>query len=810
MLCAVGVRAGQTLNMANPTEFFTNLASRLLKTEMGLDLARIQIYPTNYYTPAVHRLLQVTANLLDSSTNNPYPTIFRPCFISDGSNIFIAGYQLVNGPDSSPTSPTFLRLPIDLNDPSFLGRGRIGRFPTHLNVYGVPWIIGARKGLPNLNEIAMQSVAQITRKLLISRPSLYADFSQYKTTQMYVVGVSNVVGVEVWNSYRTNYPRPVYIQADGVLSMTLTNDAPGFRPISRRYALGGANVVTNMGAISLGSNQWQGTGWMPEQFALPNSQSFQVPLLTNVVFIPDSIYQQNPPALIQVTNIATIWSINLPGPPFPQPLWGLNITNRIRCIILDGGVAGRVIDYVQLDGLNTFRDLAGEIYTSNRLAGVTNMWSTNGPVNGIVGSMPLGLVNQIEISDGDIQSSDSDWANQMLSPPFGVAREFAIDAFRMFLQLQPLFNQDTGNTNLVMQVPFTPTSKKYQPLTWQANDPLVHYTIDDLNHLGVPNTVYSATPPNHVVPSVASNFWRYTDRYDPWGGNPSKGLVDPNLDVNMALKDPMVRASDDWDFPSNAPLSFTALGRIHRGTPWQTIYFKASDITNYITWTKWTGDSVVWSAGSSSIPDASFSRPVMDRDLINVLGPMLSTNNPSQQLSINNPDAGAWLAVLDGIPVLTNSTPVTTLIMSSNSPQASLISQSIANTRSNSVPTRRFAHLGDILATPQLSEQSPFLDRSFLQWPSAGGLSDELVECIPTRLLPLLREDFIGSAVWSGNQFWVQFTGYDGYAYALEGSSNLVDWVTIGIQWPTNGVFSFLAPAPSSTGRQFYRSVLVQ
>jgi hypothetical protein len=41
----------------------------LLKSELNLDLNKLQVYPTNYYTPSVHRLLQVAANLYDCTTN---------------------------------------------------------------------------------------------------------------------------------------------------------------------------------------------------------------------------------------------------------------------------------------------------------------------------------------------------------------------------------------------------------------------------------------------------------------------------------------------------------------------------------------------------------------------------------------------------------------------------------------------------------------------------------------------------------------------------------------------------------------------
>jgi hypothetical protein len=44
------------------------------------------------------------------------------------------------------------------------------------------------------------------------------------------------------------------------------------------------------------------------------------------------------------------------------------------------------------------------------------------------------------------------------------------------------------------------------------------------------------------------------------------------MPVNLSFKDPLVRGSDDWDFPTNKFPGIGWLGRVHRGTPWQTVY----------------------------------------------------------------------------------------------------------------------------------------------------------------------------------------------------------------------------------------------
>src|SRR4051812_48945152 len=63
-------RAGPIVTTDSAIGFFTNLASRLLESELKLPLNHIQLYPTNQYTPAVHRLLQVSANLYNAATDH--------------------------------------------------------------------------------------------------------------------------------------------------------------------------------------------------------------------------------------------------------------------------------------------------------------------------------------------------------------------------------------------------------------------------------------------------------------------------------------------------------------------------------------------------------------------------------------------------------------------------------------------------------------------------------------------------------------------------------------------------------------------
>jgi hypothetical protein len=52
-----------------------------------------------------------------------------------------------------------------------------------------------------------------------------------------------------------------------------------------------------------------------------------------------------------------------------------------------------------------------------------------------------------------------------------------------------------------------------------------------------------------------------------------------------------------------------------------------------------------------------------------------------------------------------------------------------------------------------------------------------------------------------------QFTGYDGYSYAVEVSTNLVEWASVSTNCPNDGVFIFLDARGARS--RFYRSVLL-
>ncbi len=201
------------------------------------------------------------------------------------------------------------------------------------------------------------------------------------------------------------------------------------------------------------------------------------------------------------------------------------------------------------------------------------------------------------------------------------------DYFKAFFTGAPI--QEDGqifyNNDLTNQAPYTPTRTMYNLTLWQANDPLVHYLASDMSESNSFTGVHRTDDPlnaNSPIPTVIQNALGQSgaiigdDRYQPWGRIMQFGILN-NVDknrFNLSYRDPLVYSPDNWDFPTNAGLPVDWIGRVHRGTPWQTIYLKSTNILAYfnpiipanglLTWMDWTGDS------DSS--DAANEAPVMD------------------------------------------------------------------------------------------------------------------------------------------------------------------------------------------------------
>jgi hypothetical protein len=770
-------------------EFFTNAADRMLRaytanwinqgpnafgvftntfgasTTNAFGIGNIPVYVNGQfvYTPAVNRILQLAANIYDATTSqtdtlgNNLPSVFRPLLTRTNAagNIYISGFvqqtSLIKGmplgDETNVTDNPDLALPVEITSLP-VGQNML------TNVYGVPWIIGAKKGLPNFNKFSMESAFQITRKLQFTRNTNSTPW-QYASNQIYFMGITNLYGVQCWNSYHSNYTGPVSVMSRLAMQMDITNDAGyTYNPYPNGV------IVPSVA-----------------QFSTWNALSFILPFVTNATF--NFLYVSNGSAIYLYGNSIAANNSTYPPQFIPQlssntnyldkgtpplPHFVLLMTNRLQVAIIDYSddpvrlSKGHVIDYVQLNGMDATNDLNSEIAYLQSADG-TSLWDTN-LVTG--SSMTVGVNNQFLISkNGNAPAAGNGasgaWTTAQIP---GLPRSANSPALES-LYFNKFFANSTSNsivyngsvypviyTSPNLQAPYTPSLNRVQRYTWQANDPLVHYLIGDLNDTANDNN------PQFVV-DWPWNLIQINDRYMPWGGGTINLNTPDNFNTanayNMTLKDPLVASSDNWDFPTNKFPTIGWIGRVHRGTPWQTVYLKSSDILaggGITNWTDWTGNQNYF--------DATNSSPTQDRTLFDLFTTAFNDNATRGQLSVNvgagssDPAAGlaAWSALFSGVVVPTNvvSSPPfviqpagaynATLALTNQPPLAQIVA-GINATRAGLTNldglTNTFEHVGDILRTPQLTEQ-------FLKMLGITNTpSDAIMEWLPQQTMSLLR-----------------------------------------------------------------------
>ena len=728
-----------------PVDFFTNAANRMLgqiTNQIGypLSAANIPLYPTNYYTPAVHRILQLAANIFDASTNQTvpligaqtnafFPSVFRPIFTSKGGNVWISGYQEVTR--ALPLSFDYWDLARASNNPGPL---------QGINIYGVPWVIGAKKGMPNFNEFAMETAISVSRKLKLTKPSPGSS-SITDVKQMFEVGISNTIATEALNSYLSSYPRGLTLSVSNEVGIGVTNQF-------------GANLIpggwrTFVPFMPLPTNVPAGT-WPPFINQSPYNNSILVPLKSGFVFFTNATYVDTPgPAFFEPNNPADFRS----AASNAMPELFLTTTNRVQFSLVDTTVnPHRVVDFVNLENISTI-DVSAAIRNQTQCGDPTRdkytYWCDHqisggsGYVPGI--AMNQGVNYQIGVSAGIPNPlSLQQWSDAGGDP----ANYSQIQKFQGFLFGNLPADQDTNT----MQTPFNPTAYIYQHFSWQANDPLVHYTVGDLIDPA------RQTVDNAIGSPPLDNIGSLNTRYRPWGGNPlNQSQGDPTI-YNVGLKDPGVRQSADWDFMTNKFPTLGWLGRVHRGTPWQTVYMK-SPLMATNDWQNWAGDTTIITNGTALSQDSAFSVPVSDYQLFDLFTTAPNENASRGRLDINQTNLAAWSAVLSGVNVVTNSlggltgpatlTPAGVYDPSNPAPAVARIWESINATRTSTnrvFPNASFQHLGDVLATPQLTVMSPFLNTNAtggvagtgLASPGANGINDAIMERIPQQIMSLL------------------------------------------------------------------------
>jgi hypothetical protein len=894
-----------SLQRWNPLSWFTNAADRLLLTEFtnGLPIVRSPEiarnvardarsfapfgFPvhgavpladgslTNYvYDAQVHRLLQLAANIYDyanaperndlnvaagTGTNNfrlHAPHVFRPRFYVDDRSpdvLRIGDYELVENP--ALVAQRWLTPDQALNFVRAAHRGLPGSVipSTDINVLGIPWVIGAKKGLPNFNEGFWQTAVQLTRRLVITKPTSESVLPDgqlpftgsngrgFRTLAQYRITLTNSIGIEGLNSYSFNFPVPVQVDVWQTNRYVLYAENPNgtLTPVMAPPPLQ-QRLVRRLPAGAWEAGEVVG---------------FRETVTTNVIYDPirRQVFRAN------LTNVGYV-DVGI------QPALTLAVTNQMVFAVTTTGNPRRLLDVVSMQSViyetNITRYLGGQggpnaitvagVSGDQRPGGeMSRFWLTNRVAAG--GTM--GITNQFAMSLGrfagqgryDLLWRDARGAGVRLQD-----KNFSIDGLNFFLYLtnrtgftagrDTELRREFGGTSV--QVGFNPSPLLVFTDRRMANDPLVHYHREDLlpgytavalASPGFPGAYAAEVERNgarllqdgSVWPlnwrtngarwlnfvfgpvgfrvagdwpnTLTTNFWtdqipvsplaastntaprRYQVAKAPWGRVPQLGVTATGGNVfarrNLAIKDPQIFSSDNWRFliqATNAPPNLEHasypnigwLGRVHRGTPWQTTYLKSevADLRqqNGLDGAPWMalffGEMNDWASWSGN----ANTHPVTDWKLMDLFTTAINDNAALGLMAVNQTNLAAWAAVLGGVPVLDNRTTANNPQSLILRPDSAEIAQIISGYTNNSVvvpglmsvlrttnslaagfapqpiaPGGTFTNLGSILSVPTLSDRAPFVVADA----GAVNVTDEVVERLPQQILSLLRAD---------------------------------------------------------------------
>ena len=889
-----------------PLNWFTNAADRLLLTEFtnGLPIVRSQEiarnvardetgyapygFPvfgtvrtpdgilTNYtYDSQAHRLLQLAANIYDfanapknhdlgtpagNGTNQfrlQAPHVYRPRYYVDDRTpdvLRIGDYELVE--NLNPINQRWLTPEQALLVVRNGNRGLPGRVtPTvDLNVIGVPWVVGAKKGLPNFNEGFWQTAVQVTRRLMVTKPNANATMPVgqlpftgangrgFRTFSQYRLTLNNTFGTEAWNSYSFDFPVPVRVQ------IWQTN----------RYALYAENPNGTLAPVLAPPAQGQmtfrdlakGTWKAGEVVGFRTTNT-----LADVIF--DPVNRRTFPASATNAGYVEVGSL---------PALALAVTNHLIFAVYTTANPQRLLDVVSMESVvyetNLTRYLGGQVGPGGiSIAGTSGDQRPGGEMsrfwmtNRLAAGGTMGITNQLAMSLGSFLGQgnyDLLWRDARGQGVRIADRNLAVDGLNFFLystNRPSIFGSSIDTLRrtyggLTAQVGFNPSPVIVFTDRRMANDPLVHYHKDDLlpgytavalaspgfpgayaaevqrngvrllqNGSAWPNNWHfeNGRWVNYVTGPVGfrassgwpntltTNFWteqivaspatgkasmaqphRYQVAWSPWGRVPQLGAqATAGADYvrnNLAFKDPQIATPDNWRFLVQTPgapadlehasyANLGWLGKVHRGTPWQTFYLKSAvaDLRqqNGLDGAPWLalfyGEMNDWASWAGN----ANTHPISDWKLLDLFTTAINDNAAKGLLAVNQTNLASWAAVLSGVPVLDNRTSPNdpkALILQPNSPE---VAQVISGYTNNGVvvpgllsvisttnalasgipgpiaPGGTFTNLGAILSVPTLSDRAPFVVADA----GANLVTDEVVERLPQQILSLLRAD---------------------------------------------------------------------
>jgi hypothetical protein len=757
----------QTFGFAN---YSTNSSGFITETNFfaHFGVTNIPIYRPNQpgirYDASVHRMLQLAANIYDATVPTNYtsvpdtngivppplrhPSVFRPLFGLAYSNttpigINIIGYAQVTNPPTASTPTTINQLGQPFYDlPDAMAKLQQGVVNSNVNIWGIPWVVGANKGLPQFYQYSYESSILYERKLMFNRynngglPDTNKP-PQY-TNQFYCMFVSNTFGLDAWNPYPSNFTGSAstgggttcYIS--NYITIQLTNN----------YNAGFSNYIINVypppgkGFVPFG---W--TGWGLKN-GLNDTGGFVTFFQTNVATLQQSYFSPTLNHFVPFTNVyssnqflAVDTNQSSTSTGYPVYNWTLNITNHVVYALFDGTPSsGALLDFVNLgpfgNSVPVQQIVAATNYNPSSPGGtlglggsVPNPW-TIGKATAFRGSpLSQGMINQINYSS----EYNANFYNDING-----------------------YGSNTIDKGPVFGASFQPSNVVLQTVEYVANDPMVHYTTDDLEftNTGQASIVTIPVSLTNLYPVLSNSLGKAnTKRYWTWDQS-----VGP-YQYNMLFIDPQMKGATNWDFPTNKFPGVGWLGRVHRGTSWQTVYLKSDNPSGTqsagINWTNWANSP--WLPGEA-LPE---TYPTSDWALVDLFTTAPDDNAARGLLSVNQTNDAAWAAVFAGVIAPTNFSTTTvpnnayggvqimpnnngalgnvqnfTNLVDANSPYGGI------NALRASYANGIFHKVGDIMGASALTVSNAFLGTNAAL---VANNPDEIVERIPQQILSLLK-----------------------------------------------------------------------
>jgi hypothetical protein len=307
--------------------------------------------------------------------------------------------------------------------------------------------MGNRQKLSHHEELTRQPVTmknQFTEKKLLRRPTQTPG--QYVTTgppeytnQFYIMAISNIFGAEAWNSYPSEYTNGVTIILSNEISIGLTNNY---------------NFGTNMvlaAATDCPIDSWPGYGFM-------------VPMFKNIISLPESYWSESTEQFVPIGNgFAGFLQSDLQQTGWPAHAWTLNITNNLMYALVDNNT-GRVLDFVNLGAFGSSLNFNQVLTNFNSEPPAFNLWTVSPATDALNSPMSEGSLNQIAV--GEEQSPE------FLLSLLGLHGGFpsTVGLFSAPYVIQGGVGENPATANFI------------QSCSWQAGNPMVHYTDQDLTN----------------------------------------------------------------------------------------------------------------------------------------------------------------------------------------------------------------------------------------------------------------------------------------------------------------------------------------